>query len=274
MITRFAPSPTGYLHVGHAQAAQEAFSFAQSRGGACLLRIEDIDHTRCRPDFTQAIYDDLTWLGFKWPAPVRVQSEHIDDYKAVIESLAARGLAYPCVKTRAEIKADMSARDLTIYSRDISQPLPKDSDGAAWRLSISACRDVLGDEFDALSFQEIGLSGIPEQQAAQAGQFGDVIIGRKDIGVSYHIAVTHDDALQGVTHIVRGADIKEQTGVHILLQRLMGWPQPIYYHHALRLREDGQKLAKRDSDPSIRSYRAAGLTPEELFDRLMEADDL
>ena len=268
MITRFAPSPTGYLHLGHAKAAYEAFGFAARHQGQCLLRIEDIDHTRCRADYTDAIFEDLAWLGFDWPKPVRVQSAHIKDYSAVIDSLWARGLVYPCLKTRAEIKADITARGLTVYTRDEAAPLPESDDvPCAWRLSISACRRLLGPQFDRLTYQEIGASGEHAVIAAKADSHGDVIIGRKDIGVSYHIACTHDDAAQGVTHIIRGDDIKTQTGIHVLLQTLMGWPVPIYHHHSLLLRADGQKLAKRDDDPSIRGMRAAGVLPKELLNR-------
>ena len=270
MITRFAPSPTGYLHLGHAKAAFEAFGFAARHKGQCLLRIEDIDHTRCRADYTKAIYEDLSWLGFNWLTPVRVQSEHIAEYKAVIESLAARGLAYPCTKSRAEIKADIAARGLTVYTRDDAAPLPASNEGAAWRLSLRACRAVLGEGFDKLTYEEVQPNGALARIDANAGLHGDVIIGRKDIGVSYHIACTHDDALQGVTHIIRGEDIKAQTGIHVLLQRLMGWPTPIYHHHPLLLRADGQKLAKRDEDPSIRSLRAAGLSRKELLARAVD----
>lgn len=270
MITRFAPSPTGYLHLGHAKAAHEAFSFARRHGGTCLLRIEDIDHTRCRAEYTQAIYTDLNWLGFDWPAPVHIQSEHIDDYKTVIESLIGKGLAYPCTKTRAEIKADMIARGLKVYSRDEDVPIMlSDEKPTAWRLSMKACRAFLGAEFDTLSYQDLSASGETKRQAAKADQFGDVIIGRKDIGVSYHIAVTHDDALQGVSHIIRGDDIRPQTGIHVLLQKLMGWPTPIYHHHPLILRGDGQKLAKRDSDPSLQSLRASGVTPQAIWEQIV-----
>ena len=274
MITRFAPSPTGYLHLGHAKAAFEAFGFAARHKGQCLLRIEDIDHTRCRADYTNAIYEDLSWLGFNWPAPVRVQSDHIAQYKAVIESLATRGLAYSCVKTRAQIKTELGARGLTVYTRDEASPLPAHREGAAWRLSIRACRAALGAEFDKLSYQEVQPSGALARINANADAQGDVIIGRKDIGVSYHIACTHDDALQNVTHIVRGDDIKAQTGLHVLLQSLMGWPTPIYHHHALLLRADGQKLAKRNEDTSIRSMRAGGVSPKALLDCLVAAETL
>lgn len=270
MITRFAPSPTGYLHLGHARAAYEAFNFAQRHGGTCLLRIEDIDHTRCRAEYTPAIYEDLNWLGFQWPKPVRVQSEHIAAYKNIIKQLADKGLAYPCTKSRADIKAELSARDLEVYIRDTRQDLPNADDvNIAWRLSISACRDYLGKRFDSLGYHEMNLDGECVWQVANAAQFGDVIIGRRDIGVSYHIAVTHDDAAQQITHIVRGQDLKAQTDVHVLLQKLMGWPSPIYHHHPLIMREDGQKLSKREQDPSIRYKRHSGVTPPQIWQKVL-----
>lgn len=266
MITRFAPSPTGYLHWGHARAAHESFNFAKEHGGTCLLRIEDIDHTRCRADYTSAIYEDLSWLGFDWPTPARVQSEHIDAYKNIIAQLVDMGLAYPCAKSRTAIKAEMNTRGLSVYVRDTEQDLPYADDmKVAWRLSISACSDYLGERFDGLGYHEINPQGGAVWQAANAAQFGDIIIGRKDIGVSYHIAVTHDDALQDVTHIVRGQDLKAQTGVHVLLQTLMGWPTPIYHHHALIMREDGNKLSKGQNDASLRDSRASGVTPSQIW---------
>jgi len=264
MITRFAPSPTGYLHLGHARAALEAFGAAQSVGGTCYLRIEDIDHTRCRPEFTQAIYDDLSWLGFNWLRPVRVQSEHMADYHDVLSELKTRGLIYPCVKTRAEIKAALTARRASVYVREPNEARPSPDQAAAWRLSIAACRAYLGADFDALTYQEVKPDGSITTHLANAANFGDVVLGRKDIGVSYHIAVTHDDALQGITHVIRGEDLREQTGVQVLLQRLMGWDTPLYRHHPLVLRADGQKLSKRNGDISIRSARDKGISPSQI----------
>jgi glutamyl-Q tRNA(Asp) synthetase len=278
MITRFAPSPTGYLHWGHARAAREAFDAARRSEGVCYLRIEDIDHTRCRSHFTSAIYEDLSWLGFEWPQPVRLQSEHITDYHAVLTALKSRGLIYPCWKTRAEIKAEMAARNMSVYTGGPNSslkplggiPLSSGAGPAAWRLSIAACRAELGAEFDRLTYNEQNLDGIISPQPAQSDRFGDVILGRKDIGVSYHLAVVHDDAAQAVTHIVRGEDLKDQTGIHVLLQRLMGWPTPIYRHHKVIKRADGQKLAKRDGDPSLRAARESGITPAQIWAAVLE----
>ncbi len=265
MITRFAPSPTGYLHWGHARAAFEAFNAARRESGQCLLRIEDIDHTRCRPHFTDAIYQDLTWLGFHWPKPVRLQSQHINAYKDILMPLKIQGLIYPCHKTRAEVAADNARRDLAHYVKDLNEPYPKHTAGAAWRLSIAACRDHLGEGFDNLNYIEQDKDGGLKTCTANPAQFGDVILARKDIGVSYHIAVTHDDYLQGITHVIRGEDLKAQTDIHVLLQKLLGWPVPIYHHHGLVMGADGKKLAKAHHDPSLKAARESGMTPEQIW---------
>lgn len=241
LITRFAPSPTGLLHLGHVYAALEAFGYAQDHGGTCLLRIEDIDHTRCRPEYTRAIYEDLDWLGFDWPIPARVQSAHRAEYQQVIETLDAKGLLYRCFKTRKELPDG-------IY-RGKSDPDETNRSAAnekfAWRLSIDKVEDYLGE------------TSLP---------FSDEILARKDIGTSYHVACCHDDALQGVTMVVRGMDIEPLTGFHNLLQRLMDWPIPEYRHHSLRLNDDGDKLSKRNHDTSIRSLREEGYTAQQVLD--------
>ena len=241
VITRFAPSPTGYLHLGHAYAAEQAFNFAKDQGGKCILRIEDIDHTRCRPEYTRAIYEDLDWLGFDWPLPARVQSQHRADYAKVIEALNEKGLLYRCFKTRKELP-DGPYR---------GGPDPKEKNRLkaqekfAWRLSIAKTEDYLGE------------TDLP---------FTDEVLARKDIGTSYHVACCHDDALQGVTHVVRGKDIEPLTPFQNLLQRLMGWPVPEYHHHDLRLNDDGDKLSKRNHDTSIRSLREEGYTAAQVLD--------
>jgi len=240
-ITRFAPSPTGYLHLGHAYAAQQAFNFAVNHDGICLLRIEDIDHTRCKPEFTRAIYEDLDWLGFDWPIPARVQSDHRADYAKVIDELNAKGLLYRCFKTRKELPEG-------IYR---GRPDPEEktrleaNEKFAWRLSINKVQEFLGER------------NLP---------FTDEVLARKDIGTSYHVACCHDDALQGVTTVVRGLDLEPMTAFQNLLQRLMGWPQPKYFHHALRLNPDGVKLSKRNHDTSIRSLREEGYTAQQVLD--------
>jgi len=276
-LTRFAPSPTGYLHLGHARAALEAFQLNMHT--SCLLRIEDIDHTRCRAHFTDAIYEDLAWLGFKWPEPVRVQSEHVQDYVNVVQYLQNLGLVYPCQKSRAEIKADSKRRDPLGHPL-YDGPAPKDAfkvwkrgKPTAWRLSLSACRDYLGTSIDALKYIETGVTNPlgQGQITIDITHFGDGTLLRKDIGSSYHVAVTHDDALQNITHVVRGADLAPVTGIHCLLQKLLDWPTPIYHHHALLLRPDGEKLAKRNMDTSIRSLRERGLSPQDVLDMALAA---
>jgi len=269
LITRFAPSPTGFLHLGHARAAQIAFDYATREGGTCLLRIEDIDHMRCRKDFTDAIFEDLGWLGFDWPSPVRIQSDHIKTYKSVISHLTDLGLTYPCDKSRPEIKASMARRGLSAYVRDDKEFLPAlKGNNIAWRLSMMACRAFLGEEFYQLGYWTFDLEGNRTWRAVRPDRFGDVVIARKDIGVSYHIAVTHDDHIQKVSHIIRGQDLESQTDIHVLINRLMGWSDAHYHHHPLIHRPDGQKLAKRNSDPSIRSMREAGLTVRDIFENI------
>ena len=240
VITRFAPSPTGYLHLGHAYAAEQAFGYARDRDGICLLRIEDIDQTGCRPEDTRAIYEDLDWLGFNWPIPARVQSQHPADYTKVIETLNEKGLLYRCFKSRKELP-DRIYRGGPDPNEDIRL---KAHEKFAWRLSIDKVESYLGE------------TDLP---------FSDEVLARKDIGTSYHVACCHDDAMQGITHVVRGMDIEPLTSFHNLLQRLMGWPTPKYYHHALRLNEDGDKLSKRNHDTSIRSLREEGYTAEEVL---------
>lgn len=270
--TRFAPSPTGYLHLGHARAAVEAFKFHANAN--CILRIEDIDHTRCRAFYTDAIYEDLNWLGFNWPAPVRVQSEHKQNYIDVVQTLQNLGLVYPCQKSRQDIKAASIRTDpqgRPLY--DGPSPIDafstwKRGQPTAWRLSLKACRDYLGDRLDDLSYTETGPVNPLGQGRIKIDltHFGDGTLLRKDIGSSYHVAVTHDDALQNITHVVRGVDLAPVTGIHCLLQMLMGWPTPLYHHHALLLRPDGEKLAKRNQDTSIRSLRETGLSPQDVLD--------
>ena len=263
MRTRFAPSPTGYLHLGHALAASEAFGFARDNGGECWLRIEDIDHMRCKQDYTRAIHEDLGWLGFDWPAPVRVQSAHISDYQKTLEGLKTRGLIYPCFLTRKEVKPLMEGGvylgPTSPMSKDEFEARIENDETPAWRLSLCAARDILGAEFERLDFEE---TGVTTRQAP----FGDEVLARKDIGLSYHLCAVHDDAVQGITHIVRGIDIAPHTRFQVLLQKLMGWQAPAYNHHKLLLNADGEKLAKRNADTAIRELRDAGLSPQEVLD--------
>lgn len=271
VVTRFAPSPTGRLHLGHAHAALFAWRMAREAGGRFLLRIEDIDPVRCRPEFTDAILEDLSWLGLDWDGEVRVQSRHLSEYRAVLEALAARGLLYPCFCSRADIAREVAASAAAPHGPDgplypgTCRHLPAEERAAriaaggphAWRLDVAAALATLA---APLSFTERGEGRIPCDPA----RFGDVVLGRKDVPASYHIAVTHDDALQGVTLVTRGADLKPATDLHRLLQALMGWPEPAYAHHALLLGPDGRRLAKRDRAATLADLRAAGRSPAEL----------
>ena len=277
MRTRFAPSPTGRLHLGHALAAKEAFGF-----GPCLLRIEDIDHTRCKADYTLGIYQDLDWLGFDWPLPVRVQSRHYIDYAKVVAELLERGLAYPCQLTRSELKegertdpnTELAPETyLKPFTHPDGSPNTKPALPSAIRLNLTKALHFMSDY--SLIFTETGEGkNRPEGREVDAkatlmewvqSDRPDPIIARKDIGVSYHIAVTHDDHIQGITHVVRGMDLFEETPLHVLIQHLMGWPTPIYHHHALLRREDGEKLSKRGLDTSILSLRENGLTAAQVL---------
>ena len=264
VITRFAPSPTGYLHVGHVASAVKAFGFAQERGGTCLLRIEDIDRTRCKPEFERAIYEDLDWLGFDWPLPVRRQSDHFNDYARVLEHLRDLGVVYRCTKTRKDIMEDIARAPHGVGEVYVRPEGEVDTDPGdqpfAWRLSLAACKARLGCRYESLSFEDNG-----EIVSAQPDLLGDVILARKDVGTSYHLACCHDDALQGITDIVRGTDLLDSTHVHRLLQELMGWPVPTYHHHDLLLDRDGKKFSKRDKAVTIRSLRAEHLAAKNVL---------
>lgn len=269
-VTRFAPSPTGRLHRGHAFAALTAWRAAREVGGRFLLRIEDIDPTRCKPAFEDAIVEDLTWLGLAWDGPVRRQSEHLADYAAVIAALDGRGLLYRCFRTRKDILDAIGDAPHGPVEAARPGPHPADEEAAllaqgrafAWRLSLDRAREALGKvAWQALAFVEEGLGpngerGLIEVRPETAG---DVILARKDVGAAYHVAVTHDDALQGVTHIVRGEDLFEATHVQVLIQTLMGWPTPVYRHHRLLVGPDGRRYAKRDRSVTLAELRAGGL---------------
>lgn len=267
-VTRFAPSPTGYLHLGHAHAALSAWRLARAGGGRFLLRIEDIDPGRCRPEFVVAILEDLTWLGIDWDDAVRVQSQHLPDYAATLDALSARGLLYPCFCTRAEIAQEIVAAASAPHGPD--GPLYP---GTCRRLSAAerAARIARGDPHALrldmgaaiatvgwpLTFEERGEGRLHCDPA----RFGDVVLARKDAPASYHLCVTHDDALQGVTLVTRGIDLKPATDVHRLLQALMSWPELAYAHHALLTDPSGRRLAKRDRAQTLRSLREAGHNP-------------
>ena len=284
-VTRFAPSPTGRLHLGHAFSALEAFQAARAADGRFLLRLEDIDVTRCRPEYEAAILEDLAWLGLDWERPVRRQSAHFPAYAAALERLAERGLVYRCFKTRKEIAEEIARAphhpgegpEGVIYpgpaapmSADEEAERVASGEAFAWRLSIRACRDFLGERFDTLVFLEDGEG--PEGETggvtAKPDLLGDVILGRKDVGTSYHMACVHDDALQGVTHVIRGRDLFFATHLHRLLQALMDLPVPVYRHHRLITGPDGERFAKRDRSLTLAALREAGETPEGVRARL------
>ena len=273
--TRFAPSPTGRLHKGHAFSALTAWTAAKAAGGRFVLRIEDIDPTRCRPEYEAGILEDLAWLGLDWETPVRRQSDHLDDYAAVIEDLRARGLLYRCFRTRKEILNGIG--DAPHGAMEAVRPGPHPADAEArllasgapfaWRLSLDRARDALGERvWTGLTFVEEGEgpNGETGVLAVNPEAAGDVVLARKDTGVAYHLAVTHDDALQGVSHVIRGQDLFEATPVQRLIQTLMGWPAPTYRHHRLLAGPDGRRYAKRDRSVTLAELRAGGLTPEAL----------
>ena len=278
-VTRFAPSPSGLLHRGHAFSALTARRAAQEANGRFILRIEDIDQGRCKPEFEQAIYDDLAWLGLDWETPVRRQSDHFDDYRAALDRLRERALLYRCFKTRREILDEIGraphgpgeGADGVPYR---GAPLPAAEEAVlieagrsfAWRLSLDAARDALGVQFDTLTFVEEGEG--PDGQTGimpvRADSGGDVVLARKDAGVAYHLAVVVDDALQGVTHIIRGADLQAAAHVQRLLQALLDLPEPIYRHHRLLTDADGKRFAKRDRAETLADLRARGMSAETL----------
>lgn len=279
-VFRFAPSPNGYLHLGHAYSALLNADLAQACGGRLLLRIEDIDPTRCRPEFEQAIYQDLAWLGMGWEQPVRRQSEHLGAYRAALDRLMALGLVYPSFETRSDIAKLVAAREA-------HGPWPRDPDGAplypgaakrlspaerseflargaphALRLDMTAAVARVG----ALTWTELG-----EGPAGETGDvttrpeaWGDVILARKETPTSYHLSVVIDDALQGVTEVVRGQDLFHATSVHRLLQVLLGLPEPAYRHHRLIRDDRGHKLSKSGQATGLRDLRARGASPAQV----------
>jgi glutamyl-Q tRNA(Asp) synthetase len=272
-VTRFAPSPTGYLHRGHAFSALTAFESARAAGGRFLLRIEDIDRTRCRPQFEAAIYEDLEWLGLNWETPVRRQSEHFPDYEAALERLAKQGLTYRCFRTRREVAEAMASAPHGAMEVFRGGPLAPADETArlaagepfAWRLSLDAAARALGG-FEQLTFSEDGEGPTGEHGVIRARPElgGDVVLARKDVGVAYHLAVVHDDALQGVTHVIRGQDLFEATHVQRLLQALLGLPTPVYRHHRLLSGPDGRRFAKRDRAETLRDLRGRGITAAQI----------
>jgi glutamyl-Q tRNA(Asp) synthetase len=269
-VTRFAPSPNGYLHLGHAFSAITGYRAAIEAGGKFLLRIEDIDTGRAREHFEQAIYDDLAWLGLSWETPVRRQSEHFEEYKTAINTLTGRGLTYPCFCTRkdiaeagAEAGAAMGPEGLVYPGTCKHLSLSTQQDRAAreqftLRLDLDkAMQQVAG----PLMWHETGEGAID----ADPGGLGDVVLARKDIGTSYHVAVVVDDALQGITQVIRGRDLYYATPVHVLLQSLLDLPRPVYHHHRLIEDATGLRLAKSKGSPSLRDLREQGIEADEIY---------
>ena len=271
--TRFAPSPTGYLHAGHAFSAITAWRRARDAGGRFLLRLEDIDPGRCRQAFADAILEDLAWLGLDWDGPVRVQSRHLSEYQAVLDGLAEQGLVYPCFCTRSEVMREVAASAGAPHGPDGAPLYP----GTCRRLSPAEREDrvAAGARYalrldmaaalrPGLWYEEVGEGRI----ACHPEAFGDVVLSRKDAPASYHLCVTHDDAVQGVTLVTRGEDLRPATDLHRLIQALMGWPAPAYAHHRLVLDEHGRRLAKRDRAMTLRDMRERGMSAQEVIDRL------
>jgi glutamyl-Q tRNA(Asp) synthetase len=264
MITRFAPSPTGPLHLGHAFSAFNAWRRAREAAGRFLLRLEDIDPTRCRPEYAASIQADLAWLGLDWDGEVRVQSEHLPAYRGVLDELADAGLVYPCFCSRGDIAREIAASAAAPHGPDGAPLYP----GTCRRLSPAERADRIASgqlfalRLDMAAAFRPGLSYEEEGQgrvACHPERFGDVVLARKDAPASYHLCVTHDDALQGVTLVTRGVDLKPATDLHRLLQTLMGWPEPAYAHHRLLTDAAGRRLAKRDRAASLQSRRAEGV---------------
>jgi glutamyl-Q tRNA(Asp) synthetase len=266
--TRFAPSPTGLLHRGHGFSALSAYQRAKELGARFVLRIEDIDQTRCRPAYSEVLLDDLAWLGLSWEEPVRIQSQHMADYHGALGQLRDLGLVYRCFKTRKEVADDIGRAPHGLGLAYSGTPLSADEESArleagepyAWRLSLDAAKAHLGEAYDRLSFTD----EVRGTVTARPHLAGDVVLARKDLGVAYHLAVVVDDALQEITHIVRGEDLFEATGIQRLLQALLGLPTPIYRHHPLLMGPDGKRLAKRDLAQTLQDLRRQGLSADQL----------
>ena len=289
VVTRFAPSPNGRLHLGHAYSALFAQRFARARGGRFLLRMEDIDVTRARPEFVDGIFEDLRWLGLSWPEPVLFQSRHVQDYCRALKALRDMGVLYPCFCTRRQVRADTppdAPRDpdgAPVYPgtcrrrrddggatpcadigwRPGMEPIPP-----AWRLDMDRALALAERKAGgALTWREEGTgpNGEHGRVAAEPWRWGDVILGRRDIGVSYHVAVVIDDARQGVTHVTRGQDLFHATAIHRLLQVLLNLPEPTYVHHRLITDAEGRKLSKSAGDEALATLRAQGVRAEDII---------
>lgn len=270
VVTRFAPSPTGFLHLGHGYSAAFAAAHARDAGGRFLLRIEDIDRGRCRPEYERGAMEDLAWLGLEWEQPARRQSDHMADYARAIAALSGLGVLYPCFCTRAEIAAEIAAAARAPHGPDgprypgtcrrlsDAERAKRFADGRpyALRLDVEKAADAAG----PLTWTDLDKGAVEIHPET----IGDVVIARKDTPTSYHLAVTVDDQLQGVTLVTRGDDLFRATDVHRLLQALLGFAAPRYRHHALIAGADGRRLAKRDGAETLRELRARGLGPDDV----------
>jgi len=272
-VTRFAPSPTGYLHLGHVRSALEGWCAARSDGGRFLLRLEDIDQTRCRDEYAVAIIEDLTWLGLVWDGPVRKQSEHFEDYRRALDRLEAMAVLYPCFCTRREIQDEIARAGGaphaqsgppypgTCRSLSQGQRAAKKRAGLDYALRLDLARAL--DLTASLEWVEEE-EGSPRRRLADPAALGDVVLARKDVPASYHLAVTVDDAIQGVTLVTRGKDLAPATHIHRVLQALLDLPAPRYRHHELLTDPTGRRLSKRDRAMTIRAMRESGASPTEV----------
>ena len=269
-VTRFAPSPTGPLHLGHAYSVLLAADMARTAGGVFLLRIEDIDQSRARAQWEAQIYYDLHWLGVEWPVPVLRQSERLGFYTSALDRLWARGLLYACTCSRRDIDLALNAPQEGVIGPDgpvypgTCRNLPRgEAANGVLRLNMAAALDCVTD----LHFMETGArhaGRVSLTRQVYLERIGDIVLARRDMGTSYHLSVVLDDAAQGITHVVRGEDLFDATAIHVLLQRLMGLPTPAYHHHALIRDAQGKRLAKRDDARAIAAFRAEGRNAQEV----------
>jgi glutamyl-Q tRNA(Asp) synthetase len=281
LVCRFAPSPNGHLHLGHALSALMNVDLARAAGGRFLLRIEDIDRARCRRELEAAIYEDLAWLGVAWDGAVRRQSEHLDAYRSALARLEAQGLVYPSFESRAEIAALAAGGAPGTWPRDPdgaplypgtaaalsrSERARRIAAGEPYALRLDMAAAIARADASALSWTETGSGpdGETGSVAAQPARWGDVVLGRKEAAASYHLAVVIDDACQGITHVMRGRDLFWSTGIHRLLQALLDLRAPVYHHHRLVLDADGRKLSKSTQATALRSLRQDGIAAAEI----------
>lgn len=282
--TRFAPSPSGLLHAGHGYSAIAAHDFARARGGAFVLRIEDIDVSRCRPEFDEAILEDLGWLGLEWEKPVRRQAEHFDEYREAIKRLAEQSLTYPCFCTRKDIAAEIEGAASAPHGPDgphypgTCRALTDDEREArvageepfALRLDIEkAVAHLRASGALPLHFSELTTLSSDDEMVLEVDPhlFGDIVLARKDVPTSYHVSVVLDDHLQAISHVIRGEDLREATHIQRVLQALLGFDPPKYFHHPLVRDETGRRLAKRDRDLTLRALKEKGASPEDVRTR-------